>query len=92
MTRPRLALALAAAAMIGAVSAQPLALGSIRVYRHSLAPIAARAGMACRFEPSCSHYAEVVIARDGLVKGGWRALGRIARCRPGTPRGTVDLP
>lgn len=74
------------------VSAQPMTLAGIGLYQRALAPLAARVGMTCRFLPSCSHYAEVVIARDGLVRGGWRALARVARCRPGTPPGTIDPP
>ncbi len=51
-----------------------------------------RAGIHCRFTPSCSRYAETVIARDGIVRGGWKALNRIARCNPLTPAGTRDEP
>src|SRR6058998_2473619 len=47
------------------MNAQPLALRSIHVYQRALAPAAARIGLRCRFTPTCSRYAEVVIARDG---------------------------
>ena len=80
---------LAAAA---AAHAQPLALGSIHAYQRVVSPLAARAGMRCRFTPTCSRYAETVIAKDGVVRGGWKALGRIARCNPFTPMGTRDDP
>ena len=90
--RQRVSIAAAIVLFIAAVYAQPLALAGIHVYQRALAPLAARAGMRCRFEPSCSRYAEVVIARDGIVLGGWRALGRVARCHPGTPHGTIDRP
>lgn len=36
----------------------------------------------CRFEPSCSRYAEQALRRFGLVRGGWLALKRLGRCRP----------
>jgi len=49
-------------------------------------------GFRCRFNPTCSHYAEAVIARDGLIAGGWKAARRLARCTPWTPLGTVDEP
>ena len=88
----RLLLAIAILAVIAVVFADRLALTGIAVYQRTLAPVAARAGVTCRFVPSCSHYAEVVIARDGIVRGGWQAIQRIARCTPATPMGTVDEP
>jgi len=80
------------AALAVAVNAQAIALGSIHAYQHAVSPFLARAGIACRFTPTCSRYAEVVIGRDGIVKGGWKAVKRIARCGPWTPQGTVDEP
>ena len=74
------------------LNAQAVVLQSIHVYQRVLAPSADRIGMRCRFTPSCSHYAEVVIRRDGVARGGWAALKRIARCNPLTPPGTRDEP
>lgn len=68
------------------------AISAIRLYQHRLSPIAARMGIRCRFTPSCSHYAEVAIERDGVARGGWHTLGRIMRCGPWTPAGTRDEP
>ena len=51
----------------------------IHGYQLVLAPFA---GGACRFEPSCSAYAIEAVTRHGLVRGGWQALRRIARCHP----------
>jgi putative membrane protein insertion efficiency factor len=73
-------------------NAQTIALGGIHAYQRALAPAAARAGLRCRFTPTCSRYAEVVIARDGVVRGGINAIARIARCGPWTPPGTRDDP
>jgi putative membrane protein insertion efficiency factor len=75
-----------------ATAGQPLALTGIRAYQRSLAPLVGRLGLRCRFTPSCSHYAEVVIARDGLMSGGLKSIRRIARCGPWTPAGSVDPP
>ncbi|HEV8142953.1 MAG TPA: membrane protein insertion efficiency factor YidD, partial [Methylomirabilota bacterium] len=61
-------------------AAQALALGGIHVYQHALAPLADRVGARCRFTPTCSRYGEAVIARDGVVRGGWKTVKRIARC------------
>ncbi|MGI8927460.1 MAG: membrane protein insertion efficiency factor YidD [Tepidiformaceae bacterium] len=46
----------------------------------------------CRYEPSCSHYAYAAVARHGALRGGWLALRRIARCRPGGSRGPDPVP
>jgi putative membrane protein insertion efficiency factor len=73
-------------------NAQPIAIASIHFYQRALSPAAARIGLRCRFTPTCSRYAEAVIARDGVVHGGYLALKRIARCGPWTPAGTRDDP
>ena len=73
-------------------NAQMLALHSIHVYQRTLAGPAARIGLRCRFTPTCSRYAETVIARDGIVRGGLLAIGRIARCGPWTAQETRDDP
>ena len=46
----------------------------------------------CRFVPTCSAYGLEMVKRHGAYRGGLRALGRIARCNPATPMGTVDPP
>jgi putative membrane protein insertion efficiency factor len=71
---------------------QSVVLAGIRGYRHILAPLATNVGIRCRFSPTCSAYAETVIERDGVVRGGWLALKRIARCGPWTPMGTREEP
>jgi putative membrane protein insertion efficiency factor len=78
--------------VLALLNAAPIALGGIHLYQHTLSPIAAIVGLRCRFTPTCSRYAEVVIARDGVVRGGWKAAKRIARCNPLTQPGTVDPP
>jgi putative membrane protein insertion efficiency factor len=39
-------------------------------------------GPACRFEPSCSHYAVEAIERHGARRGSWLAVKRLSRCHP----------
>jgi putative membrane protein insertion efficiency factor len=74
------------------LNARGVALGGIHFYQQHLSAMAARAGYRCRFTPTCSRYAEVVIARDGVMRGGWKAVRRIARCGPWTPQGTHEDP
>jgi putative membrane protein insertion efficiency factor len=69
-----------------------LALAGIHGYQHTLGPLLGRAGFRCRFTPTCSRYAEVVITRHGLLAGGWQTAKRIARCGPWTEAGTIDEP
>jgi putative membrane protein insertion efficiency factor len=78
--------------VLASTSGQGMAIGAIHVYQRTLAPLAHRAGAVCRFSPSCAHYGEIAIARDGLAVGGWKTLKRIARCNPWTAPGTVDRP
>jgi putative membrane protein insertion efficiency factor len=68
------------------------ALGAIHLYQATLSRVYAKAGVQCRFTPSCSRYAEACVREFGLAKGGWLALKRVIRCGPWTPLGTVDLP
>ena len=83
-----------AAAFVALLSLDPqaTAVRGIRVYQQTVAPAAARVGLRCRFAPTCSRYGEAVIARDGLIRGGWKAVRRVARCGPWTAVGTRDDP
>lgn len=80
------------AAIVSLTDNRLLAIRGIHAYRAVLSPVARTLGARCRFTPTCSRYAEATIARDGVVRGGWRALRRIARCGPWTPMGTRDEP
>jgi putative membrane protein insertion efficiency factor len=77
---------------VGAIAGQlgrGLALLLIRVYRAALSPLL---GPACRFEPSCSAYAEEAIGRFGLRKGIRLALHRVLRCHPFAAAGFDPVP
>jgi putative membrane protein insertion efficiency factor len=59
-------------------------------YRYVLRPIwPGGAAMArnCRFEPTCSRYAEDAVRIHGPLRGSWLALRRLARCHPWHPGG-----
>jgi len=69
-----------------------VALLAIRGYQATVSPLLGRVGTRCRFTTSCSRYAAVVVARDGVIRGSWLAARRIVRCGPWTKAGTVDEP
>jgi putative membrane protein insertion efficiency factor len=69
-----------------------LLLGGIHLYQATLSPRLGALGVQCRFQPTCSHYAEGAIARHGALSGSLRAAWRIARCGPWTRAGTYDPP
>ena len=58
----------------------------VRGYRLLLSPWL---GSQCRFEPTCSAYAEEAIVRYGACKGSYLALRRLLRCHP-FARGGLD--
>jgi len=62
-------------------------LAAVRVYQMCFS---AWMPSACKFYPSCSHYAANAIQLHGARHGSWLALRRLARCHPFT-RGGVDL-
>ena len=61
----------------------------LRAYAYLVSPLL---GPHCRFEPTCSRYAIEAIERFGVVRGGWLALRRVARCHPFRPGGHDPVP
>ena len=61
----------------------------IRLYQRLISPAL---GVACRYEPTCSHYAAEAIERHGALRGLSLAARRLARCRPGGGRGYDPVP
>jgi hypothetical protein len=54
------------------------AIGLVRLYQVAASPFPSP----CRYAPSCSTYAVEALSRHGVMRGGWLALRRIARCHP----------
>lgn len=66
---------------------------ALRAYRIVLSPLVmAMFGPACRFEPSCSEYAQLAIAAHGIRRGGYMAARRLLRCRPMGGHGYDPVP
>ena len=61
----------------------------IRAYQYCLSPWL---GTACRFAPSCSHYAHEAVATHGALKGLLLAAGRLLRCQPWGGEGYDPVP
>jgi putative membrane protein insertion efficiency factor len=47
---------------------------------------------ACKFYPSCSHYAGEAVERFGARRGAWLTLKRLGRCQPFTRGGFDPVP
>jgi putative membrane protein insertion efficiency factor len=66
-----------------------IVMGAIQVYRRAISPLLPRS---CRFYPTCSAYALTSVDRFGVLKGGWMAARRLARCHPFSPGGYDPVP
>lgn len=64
-------------------------IGLVRLYQLTLSPWL---GMNCRFQPTCSVYAIEALETHGVIKGGWLAIRRIARCHPWGGSGYDPVP
>lgn len=62
---------------------------AVRFYRRWISPMTVPH---CRFRPTCSEYALMVLEEFGLIRGGWLALKRLARCHPFSAGGIDPAP
>ena len=62
---------------------------AVHLYRVFFSPLL---GGACRFHPSCSHYAQEAVERWGARRGAGLALRRLLRCRPFSAGGWDPVP
>lgn len=61
----------------------------IHGYQYLISPLSLPT---CRFTPTCSHYACEVLAKHGVIKGGWLGIKRVLRCNPWNPGGYDPAP
>lgn len=67
-----------------------LVLAAIRLYQKTLGLMLPP--NTCRFYPTCSHYGYEAVEKHGVIKGGWLAIKRVARCHPFNPGGYDPVP
>ncbi|MEO5959813.1 MAG: membrane protein insertion efficiency factor YidD [Opitutaceae bacterium] len=70
-------------------------LALIRLYQRLVAPalpVLTLGQCACRFSPTCSHYAAEAIRVHGALAGSGLALARLLKCTPLNPGGSDPVP
>jgi putative membrane protein insertion efficiency factor len=72
-----------------ATAVQRTLIFAIKVYRLTLSPFL---GRQCRYEPTCSVYAEQALRRFGVRRGAWLAVKRLGRCHPWGGSGYDPVP
>ena len=70
-------------------SLQRILVSVVRTYRAAVSPWLPAA---CRFQPTCSHYAEQAVERYGCVRGSWLTVKRLSRCHPFGGAGYDPIP
>lgn len=68
---------------------QAFLLGGVKAYRYFLSPWL---GSACRFEPTCSAYAQQALELHGAAAGTYLATRRLLRCHPWCAGGIDPVP
>ena len=61
----------------------------LRGYQRLVSPLLPPA---CRYVPSCSEYALEAVERNGALRGGVQAAGRLLRCHPFVRGGYDPVP
>jgi putative membrane protein insertion efficiency factor len=64
----------------------------IKGYRVGVSPVLSLVPLGCRFQPTCSAYAEEAVRRYGARRGLALALARLSRCHPFRPGGFDPVP
>ena len=61
----------------------------IQLYRNTVSPLRLPT---CRFTPTCSQYAVEALTEYGMIRGGWLAMVRLAKCGPWHRGGWDPIP
>ena len=75
--------------MLPALRPRLLLVYAVRLYQLVLSPIMPQR---CRHLPTCSDYAIEALREHGVLRGGWLAVRRIARCHPFGTSGFDPVP
>ena len=62
---------------------------TVRIYQCCISPFMVNS---CRYYPSCSSYCKDSIHNFGIVRGGFLALKRLAKCHPFSQGGYDPVP
>ncbi len=62
---------------------------AVKFYRAFISPL--KTG-SCRFEPTCSAYAQAALESHGALRGGLLTAGRLLKCHPFHPGGYDPVP
>ncbi len=54
----------------------------IKFYKKHISLFMEKAGVRCKFYPTCSEYALQALNKYGFLKGTWLSLKRILKCNP----------
>ena len=65
------------------------AISLIALYQRAISPYVPGQ---CRYDPTCSRYAQEAIERYGVVRGVWMGIRRLLRCHPLGGRGYDPVP
>ncbi|WP_394907830.1 membrane protein insertion efficiency factor YidD [uncultured Mesonia sp.] len=74
--------------MIKKIVIAPL-LALIWLYKKFISPLTPAT---CRFQPTCSSYAQEALKKHGLFKGGYLGFKRILKCHPWGKSGYDPVP
>jgi len=64
----------------------------IEFYQNVISPRRNKKGHFCRYYPTCSEYMILAVEKYGFIRGVYRGLKRIQRCRPDNFDSCIDFP